>query len=171
MLDHSSRGLRILPLTQGAGNVVIHRNGMCRPRAEYFVSQSYETKKGDLSDVSHLLDQRLHMAQIVFERAATGGSQLVFSFWQSSLEELRARDVACLFEFARVHTEIAVSGVHQVFEIAERQRLVCSERTDDAETQTFMDQAIEIWSRTRLLGGARIRRRRVLFPYIFLLCC
>ena len=68
------------------------------------------------SGVSHLLDQRLHVAQVVFECAAAGGSQLVFGLRQAAFEKFRARDVACLFEFARVDAEIAVRGVHQVLQ-------------------------------------------------------
>ena len=55
--------------------------------AENFVPQSHRAKKGESpSDVSHLLDQRLHVAQIAFERSAACSGQLVFGFWQPAFE-------------------------------------------------------------------------------------
>jgi len=38
-----------------------------------------------------------------------------------------------------VHTEIAVSGIHQVLEIAERQRFIRREGADDTETHPLVD--------------------------------
>ena len=94
---------------------------------------------------SHLLDESFHVAQIVFECTASSGRQFVFSFRQPPFKIFRAGDVARLFEFARVNAEVTVSGIHQVLQIAERQRLVRGERADDSETQTLVDQTIEIW--------------------------
>src|ERR1041384_2428250 len=89
--------------------------------------------------VSHLFDQRFHVTQIIFQSTAAGRSQFVFSFGKSTFEILRAGDIACLFELARVNTEIAVSSIHQVFEIAERQRFVSGERADNTQTQTLVN--------------------------------
>ena len=68
-------------------------------------------------------------------------------------------------------TEITVSGIHQSFEIGERQRLVGCECTDDPETQTLVNQTIEIRSGALLLRTrrTRIRCRRNLFTFSVLL--
>ena len=55
-----------------------------------------------------------------------------------------------------MNTEIAVSRIHQVLQIAERQRLISGQRADDSETQTFMNQAIEIRRGTLLLRTGRL---------------
>src|SRR5262245_21449643 len=56
-----------------------------------YIAKSRGKKKRlrDASAFSHLLDERLHVAQIVFERTAAGGGQLILSLWQASFEKLR----------------------------------------------------------------------------------
>lgn len=121
---------------RGADNVVIHRKRLCRATS---------------LDISHLLDQRFHVAQIILESSAACRGQFVFSFRQPAFEELRDGDVSSIFEFTRMNAEITVSGIHQVFEIAERQRLVGGECANDPETQALVDQAVEIGSGTLCL--------------------
>src|SRR5690242_18573957 len=86
--------------------------------------------------VSHLLDQRLHVVQIVLQGLTAGSGQLVLGLRQAAFEELRAGDVSGVLEFARVHAEVAVCCVHQILQVAERKRLVSSERADDSQTQS-----------------------------------
>src|SRR5690554_4587933 len=69
-------------------------------------------KKRNASGVSHLLDQRLHVVQVVLQSLAARCRQLVFGLRQAAFEKLRAGDVTRFFEFARVYAEIAVRGVH-----------------------------------------------------------
>lgn len=132
--------------------------------AKSFVTQSSKAKKGGRDgsalNVSHLFDQRFHVTQIFLERAATGGGQFVFGLRQASLEKLRAGNVACLFEFARVHTQVSIGRTHQTLQIAEGQRFIRREGTDDPEPQSLVNQTIEVWSRALFPrpGSLRIRR-------------
>src|SRR5579871_3291423 len=71
---------------------------------------------------SHGLDQRFHVIQVFFERPASGGSQAVFGARQPPFERFRAGDVMRVFEFARVHAQIAVRGLEQLLQLVERQR-------------------------------------------------
>ncbi len=110
-------------------------------------------------DISHLLDQRLHVTQVFLERAAPGNGQLVFGLRQATFEKLGAGDVACFFELARVYAQVSVSRVHQFFQIAERQRFIRSQRTDDSEAQPFVDQTIEVRGRALLFRASDLRIR------------
>src|SRR4051812_45193324 len=119
--------------------------------AKSSVAQSSKGKKGGRGGlalrVSHLFYERFHVAQKFLERAAAGGCQLVFGFRQATLEKFGARDVACFFEFARVDAQVSISRTHQSLQIAERQRLIRREGTDDAEAQSLVDQTIEVRGR------------------------
>lgn len=118
-------------------------------------------RDGPALNVSHLFDERFHVTQIFFERTAAGGSQFVFGLGQAPFEKLRAGDVACFFEFARVYAQIAISRIHQVLQIAEAQRFIRRERTDNSEAQTFVNQTIEIRRRALLVGSSDWRIRHL----------
>ena len=103
------------------------------------------TEKGyGILGVAHLLDEGFHVAQVVFQGAAAGGSEFVFSFWEAAFKIFGAGDVSRFFEFAGMDAEIAVSSIHQPLERAECQRLICSEGADDSEPQALVNQTIEV---------------------------
>ena len=91
-----------------------------------------------------MLDEGFHVAQIVFECAAAGGSEFVFSFRETAFKIFGAGDVARFFEFASMDAEIAVSSIHQALERAECQRLIRGEGADDSEPQALVNQTIEV---------------------------
>jgi len=93
---------------------------------------------------SHLLNQGFHVAEIVFQRAPAGSCQLVFCLRQTSFEVLRDRDVACVFEFAGMDAQVPIGCVHQVLQITECHRFIRSERADNPQAQSFMNQSIKI---------------------------
>src|SRR6476661_2061070 len=85
-------------------------------------------------------DQRFHMIQITLERAASNCRQPVLRLRHATLERFRAGDVIRLLELARVYAQIAVGCLHQLLEVAERQRIVDGERADDSETKSLVYQ-------------------------------
>src|SRR6266550_1240943 len=83
----------------------------------YKLKALYQTKqppKKINSATAHLLDQRLHVADIILERALSVSRQLIFRFWLPPFKGLGAGNVAAVFQLARMHAEVAIRGVHQV---------------------------------------------------------
>src|SRR5438477_9011891 len=95
------------------------------------------------SAVSRGANQRLHVIQIALERATALGRQRVARLGYATFEALVARYVVRLFQLARVHTEIAVRGLHESLEVVEAQRVVHRERAHDAKPETLVNQAIQ----------------------------
>ena len=85
------------------------------------------------------------MIQITLEGFASGSCEAVFGLGQAPVEGFGANDVVGFFETAGMHAEIAVGGLEKRLQFIERQRTIHGQRTDDAQTYAFVDQAIEIW--------------------------
>jgi hypothetical protein len=90
------------------------------------------------------LNKRFHFGEVGFEGFAAGGGEFVFRSGNAALEAFVANDVAGILEFAGMHTEVAVGGVKEAFEIREAQRVVDGEGADDAEAKAFVDDAVEV---------------------------
>src|SRR6266566_9025600 len=67
-------------------------------------------------------DQRLHVIKVALEGAPAGRRQAVLGLRQASIKRLRAVNVLSFFELARVHAEVAVSGLEQGFQLVEGER-------------------------------------------------
>src|SRR5262249_39322968 len=104
-------------------------------------SQS-KKERADLT-APHLLNQGFHVTDIAFERAPSGGSQLVFGLGHSTFERFHAGDVSRVFEFPRMNAEIAVCRMHQVFQIAEGERFIRCKCAQNAEPQTLMNHPVQ----------------------------
>src|SRR5882762_3305178 len=99
--------------------------------------------------LSHFAEQRFHVIEILFQRPAPGRRQTVFSFGCAALERLRTADVPGLLEFARVHTQIAVSCLDRVFEFVEGERIIDGQGADDSQAQSLVNHAIDIMRAVR----------------------
>src|SRR5271156_1759867 len=84
-------------------------------------------------------DQSFHVVQIFFQCAATGGRQAIFRFRHAPVEGLATTQVASVFQFARVHTQVTVSSAQQLLQFIERERFVHGERADDRQARALVD--------------------------------
>src|SRR6202521_6439962 len=100
------------------------------------------------------------MIEITLERPATRGSKAVLSLRHAPFERFRARDVFGLLELARVDAEVAVGSIHQLFEIAETERIVDSQCAHDAKAETLVNEPVE-----RVRAGGRRRRAGGFTPH------
>src|ERR1051326_4935431 len=64
-------------------------------------------------------DDRLHVAEVAFERLATGGGQAILGLGRAPVEIFFADDVLRLFQLARVHAQVSVRRVQELFEVVE----------------------------------------------------
>src|SRR5271156_6872775 len=55
-------------------------------------------------------NQRFHVVQIFFQRAAASGRQAIFRFRHAPIEGFGATQVACVFQLASVDAQVAVCG-------------------------------------------------------------
>src|SRR5262245_22085900 len=78
---------------------------------------------GGLFALPHDADERFHVLEVALERAPAAGRQPVFRLRNAALERLRARDELGFLELARVHRQVAVGRVEQLFQLVERQLL------------------------------------------------
>src|SRR2546427_551101 len=95
------------------------------------------------------MDECFHVVEIALKGSTARPSKAVFRLGHAPLEGLVAGDILRVFELARVHADIAVGCVEQLFEIAESERLVDGERADDAEPHALVDQPVEAGSAGR----------------------
>src|SRR5690242_20241886 len=112
-------------------------------------------------------DQGFHMTQIFFECFATGGAEAVLGLGHASGEGLRARDIAGVFELARVDADVAVCGAEELFEFIERERTIYGQSADDAETRALVNQPVEVCRR----GFGRSRGAPRLLVARNFICC
>ena len=118
-----------------------------------FPSQSLLTKLWSLFFPSNA-DPLFHLIEIFGQGSSAGGGQAIFGARNASFKKLDAGNVLGLLELAGVHAEIAVGGLEHALKVVEAQRIVGCERTDDAEANALMNQAIEFGE----FGSARRRR-------------
>src|SRR3984885_1140400 len=100
-------------------------------------------------------DERFHVVQIFFQRAAAGRGQAIFRFRHAPVEGLGTAQIAGIFQFAGMHAQVAVGGAQQLLQFVEGERFVHGEGTDDGQARAFVDQAVEICS--RVFRGPRRR--------------
>src|SRR5580692_6581229 len=105
-------------------------------------------------------DQRFHVVQIFFERAATCCRQAIFRLWHAPVEGFGAAQVACVFQLAGVDAQVAVCGAQQLLQFIESERFIHGERADDCQTRALVDQAVQI--RGRIFRGPRRRGRSLI---------
>src|SRR4051812_5390677 len=94
--------------------------------------------------VSRGLDQCFHMIEITLQCTTTSGRESILRLGHPAFERLRARDVVCFLELPRVDAQVSISRIHQLLEIAERQRVIHRERAHYAKAKTLVDQSIEL---------------------------
>src|SRR5256885_15208762 len=83
--------------------------------------------------VAHGANERFHVIQVALQGAAAGFGEAILGARHAALEGLEARNVARFLEFARVHGEGPVGGLHELLELAEAQAIVHRQRAHDAE--------------------------------------
>src|SRR5689334_6690864 len=84
----------------------------------------------------------LHVAEVAFERAASRGRKLVLGLGHAPVEVFITGDVLRLFELARVHAQVSVRGVKELFEVVEGERFVDGEGADYGEPDAFVYEAV-----------------------------
>ena len=67
-----------------------------------------------------------------------------------------------------MHTEISVGRVHQALQVTESQRLVCGQSADDPQTQSFMNQPIQL--RRKTAGGSAFEFTEPLAAWFCFFC-
>jgi hypothetical protein len=83
------------------------------------------------------------LIEIFGEGAATGGREAVLGARDATFEKLYAGNVLRFFELAGVDAEVAVGGLEDTLEVVEAEGVVGRQGADDAETNAFVNQAIE----------------------------
>src|SRR5688500_9465550 len=99
------------------------------------------------------------MIEILLERTLASRGQAVFRLRPAILERLGARDVTCLFELASMHAQVAIRCIEQLLEITELHAIVHSERADDGQARTLVNDVVEI----RRAGWSFTHGRRFFF--------
>src|SRR5580693_7278180 len=89
-------------------------------------------------------DQRFHVVQIFFQRAASGGRQAIFRFRHAPVKGFGTAQVACVFQLPRMDAQVAVGRAQQFLQFIEGERFVDGQRTDDREARALVDQAVQI---------------------------
>jgi len=88
-------------------------------------------------------DQDLHMIKVVLQGLAPGSGKAIFGPGNASRKILAASNIRGFLQLPRVHAEVPVGGLHQLFEITEAERIIHSEGTHDAEPEALVNQTIE----------------------------
>src|ERR1700691_4434561 len=96
-------------------------------------------------------DERFHVVQIFFQRAAADSCQAIFRFRHAPGEGLGTAQIAGIFQFAGMHAQVAVAGAQQLLQFVEGERFIHGERADDGKARALVNQTIEI--------GRRVFRR------------
>src|SRR2546425_7300751 len=84
------------------------------------------------------------MIEIALESAAARRCEAVFGFRHAAFEGLRAGDILRVLELARVHADVAVGGLEQLFQVVEGERFIHGKRAHDTEPHALMDDPVEI---------------------------
>src|SRR5205085_12586759 len=115
-----------------------------------------------VSPAARRADDALHVAEVALQRLSARRRQAVLGLRRAPVEVLVADDVLRLFELARVHAQVAVRGVQELFEVVKGERFVDGEGADDGEADSFMYQSIK-------LGGGGRPVGRLVAPRLLLL--
>src|SRR3954469_5941345 len=83
------------------------------------------------------------MREVGLKRSAAPVAETILGTGQAALEPFLADDVTGFLEFARMDAQIAVGGGKNLLELRKRETLIHGQRTDHAQTQTFVDDAVE----------------------------
>src|ERR1017187_3361030 len=134
------------PMMRGRPRPVAHRPlpSMMIPTCRVLcISKLIGIKKDSLL-FARDLDERLHVIQVALQRAPPGGRQPVIGARHAAGEALGAVHVPGLFQLPRMDTEVTVGSIQQFLKLAEGQRLVHGEPAENAKTEAFVDQAVEL---------------------------
>lgn len=101
------------------------------------------------------------MIEIAFEGAASRRGETKFGFGQTAIERFVAFEIASFFELARVDAQVAVCCVQKSFKFIESERIIYGKRTNDAEANAFVNQAIEIWRDAFRIPAHSFEMRRI----------
>jgi hypothetical protein len=99
--------------------------------------------------------------EIAFEGAASRRGETKFGFGQTAIERFVAFEIASFFELARVDAQVAVCCVQKSFKFIESERIIYGKRTNDAEANAFVNQAIEIWRDAFRISAHAFEMRRI----------
>jgi len=135
-------------------------NDQLRESLRSSLHRKAQNQKKLLLRTARVLDQRLHLIQISFQRATSLRRQAVFRLRHPTFERLLAGNVFGLFQLARMDAKIAVSGIQQLLEVIEGERTVHCQSAQDSQPQSLMDQPIE-FQRRRLRACNCLRRRPI----------
>src|SRR5262245_7199886 len=94
---------------------------------------------GQLYSALHGAEDRLHVRDVLVERAPAGGRDSILGARDAAVERLVAGDVFCLLQLSRVDAQVAVRRLQQLLELEKRQSIVDGEGADDAQAQPFVD--------------------------------
>src|ERR1700683_2201517 len=86
------------------------------------------------------LDDRLDVFEVAQQSLSPENRDAVNRFRPPRLERFAARDVARLFELARMRTQIAVARIEQRFEFVEGKLIVYRQRAHNAEAHPLIDE-------------------------------
>src|ERR1035441_1124560 len=134
------------PMMRGRPRPVAHRPlpSMMIPTCRVLcIPKSIGIKKDSLL-FARGLDERFHVVQIPLQGAAPGGRHPVIGARHAAGEALGTVHVPGFFQLPCMDTEVAVGSIQQFLELAEGQRLVHGERAENAQAETFVDQAVEL---------------------------
>src|SRR5690606_10938188 len=114
------------------------------PRGHRSCSYANTTRPASILRIAHRPDQRLHVADVLIECAATGLGQAVLGSRHAPVEGLGARDVRRILELACVHAQVAVRRVEERLQLVEREGLVDGEGTDDAQPDALVNRPVKL---------------------------
>ena len=89
-------------------------------------------------------NQGFHVIEVTLERTSSRSRETILRLRHPALERFSARDILGFFQLARMHTEISVSGAHQLFQVAEAERVVHCKRAHNSKTQSLVNETIEL---------------------------
>src|SRR5215471_7939907 len=93
-------------------------------------------------------NQSFHVIKVTLQGFASCSCQAILRLGRAALEGFCANDVVRLFQFSRVHTQIAIGCFQKSLEFVERERAIHRKRANDAEADVLVNQAVEIrWGR------------------------
>src|SRR5450759_4058656 len=134
------------PMMRGSPRPVAHRPlpSMMIPTCRVLCIPKLIGIKKDSLLFTRGLDERLHVVQVALQGTPAGCRQPVIGARHAAGEALGAVHVAGFLQLARMDTEVTVGSIQQFLEFAEGQRRVHGEPAENAQTESFVDQAVEI---------------------------
>src|ERR1019366_3669928 len=134
------------PIMRGSPRPVAHRPlpSMMIPTCRVLCNPKLIDIKKDSLLFTRGLDQRFHVIQVALQGAPPGGRQPVIRARHAASEALGAVHVPALLQLPCMNTEVTVGSIQQFLELAEGQRRVHSEPAENAQTEAFVDQAVEL---------------------------